>query len=217
MKKYLMALALGIGISAVSIAQSNDPAAKTILDGVSAKFKTYKAVQANFTLSIEDAKGKTQGTKKGTLYYKGSKYRVSIPGGQEIFSDGKTNWTYDKSANEVTISKVDASGNALTPQKLFTNFYDKDFLYKLNGEKKVGAKTLQEIELTPTDKSKPFFKILLTVDKAAKTIVSTKVMQKDGNKFTYAVSNLNGNAAIADSQFVFDKSKYPGVEEVDLR
>ena len=61
MKKYLMALALGIGISAVSIAQSNDPAAKTILDGVSAKFKTYKAVQANFTLSIEDAKGKTQG------------------------------------------------------------------------------------------------------------------------------------------------------------
>lgn len=216
MKKYLMALALGIGISVVGNAQSNDPAAKSILDGVSAKFKTYKAVQANFTLAIEDAKGKTQGTKKGTLYYKGSKYRVSIPG-TEIFSDGKTNWSYDKTANEVTISKTDASGTALTPQKLFTNFYDKDFLYKLNGEKKVGAKTVQEIELTPTDKSKPFFKILLTVDKASKTIVSTKVMQKDGTKLTYAVSNLNGNANIADSQFVFDKSKYPGVEEVDLR
>jgi hypothetical protein len=28
---------------------------KAILDGVSAKFKTYKAVQAGFTLKVEDA------------------------------------------------------------------------------------------------------------------------------------------------------------------
>ncbi len=215
MKKYLMAFALGLGVVTTGFAQTNDPAAKTILDNVSAKYKTYKTVQASFTLSIEDAKGKNQGIKKGTLYYKGSKYRVTLPG-QEIFSDGKTIWTYDKAANEVTISKVDPAGG-LTPQKLFTNFYEKDFLCKLNGEKKSGNKTLQEIELTPTDKSKPFFKVLITVDKAAKSIVNTKVLQKDGNKFYYSVSNLNGNANVSDATFVFDKSKYPGVEEVDLR
>lgn len=210
-----MAFAIGFGISAVCVAQSNDPAAKTVLDGVSAKFKTYKAVQANFTLSNEDAKGKNQGTKKGVVYYKGSKYRVSIPG-TEIFSDGKTVWTYDKAANEVTLSKADGSGG-LSPQKFFTNFYDKDFLYKLNGEKKVGAKTLQEVELTPTDKSKPYFKVFMTVDKASKMVTNTKVLQKDGSKINFAVSNLNGNANVNDAQFVFDKKNYPGVEEVDLR
>ena len=147
---------------------------------------------------------------------KGNKYKVSF-GGQEIFSDGLTVWNYDKSSNEVTINNVDASGTALTPQKLFTNFYDKDFLYLLNGEKKVGAKTMQEIEMTPTDKSKPFHKVYLQVDKAAKTIYSTKVLENGGNRYTYTVANMKTNGALADNQFAFDKKKYPGVEEVDLR
>src|SRR5690349_3321956 len=84
-----------------SLGQS-DPAAKSILDKVSAKFKSYKAVQSGFNLKVEDAKGKIQGSKKGTVYMKGGKYRVSLTG-QEIFCDGKNIWTYDKSSNEVTI------------------------------------------------------------------------------------------------------------------
>lgn len=200
----------------VLMAQKNDPAAKQVLDAVSAKFKTFSSVQAGFTYKVEDAKGKTMSTKSGTVWMKGNKYRVSF-GGQEIFSDGLTVWNYDKSSNEVTINNVDASGTTLTPQKLFTNFYDKDFLYLLNGEKKVGAKTMQEIEMTPTDKSKPFHKVYLQVDKAAKTIYSTKVLENGGNRYTYTVANMKTNGALADNQFAFDKKKYPGVEEVDLR
>ena len=200
----------------VLMAQKNDPAAKQVLDAVSAKFKTFSSVQAGFTYKVEDAKGKTMSTKSGTVWMKGNKYRVSF-GGQEIFSDGLTVWNYDKSSNEVTINNVDASGTTLTPQKLFTNFYDKDFLYLLNGEKKVGAKTMQEIEMTPTDKSKPFHKVYLQVDKAAKTIYSTKVLENGGNRYTYTVDNMKTNVALADNQFAFDKKKYPGVEEVDLR
>lgn len=215
MRTLYMVLALLIS-SSVIIAQSNDPAAKKVLDAVSAKFKTFSSVQAGFSYKVEDAKGKTMSTKTGTVWMKGNKYRVSF-GGQEIFSDGSTVWNYDKSSNEVTINNVDASGTALTPQKLFTNFYDKDFLYLLNGEKKVGAKTLQEIEMTPTDKSKPFHKVYLQVDKTAKTIYSTKVLENGGNRYTYTVSNMKTNGALTDNQFAFDKKKYPGVEEVDLR
>jgi len=200
----------------VVMGQKNDPAAKQVLDAVSAKFKTFSSVQAGFTYKVEDAKGKTMSTKSGTVWMKGNKYKVSF-GGQEIFSDGLTVWNYDKSSNEVTINNVDASGTALTPQKLFTNFYDKDFLYLLNGEKKVGAKTMQEIEMTPTDKSKPFHKVYLQVDKAAKTIYSTKVLENGGNRYTYTVANMKTNGTLADNQFAFDKKKYPGVEEVDLR
>jgi outer membrane lipoprotein carrier protein len=215
MRTLYLVFALLISGSVV-IAQTNDPAAKQVLDAVSAKFKTFSSVQAGFAYKVEDAKGKTMSAKKGTVWMKGNKYRVSF-GGQEIFSDGKTVWNYDKSSNEVTINNVDASGTALTPQKLFTNFYDKDFLYLLNGEKKVGAKTMQEIEMTPTDKSKPFHKVYLQVDKAAKTIYSTKVLENGGNRYTYTVSSMKTNAALADNQFAFDKKKYPGVEEVDLR
>jgi outer membrane lipoprotein carrier protein len=215
MKQFLLAGL--VFISAAALAQtSSDPAAKKILDAVSAKFKTFKAVQANFNLKIEDSKGKVQGQKKGTVYMKGTKYRVSVTG-QEIFCDGNNTWTFDKAANEVTINKFDPNVNTLTPQKLFTNFYDQDFLYKLNGEKKEAGKTLQEIEMTPKDKSKPFFKVYILVDKATQFIYTTKWLDKSGNKYTYIINSLNGKAAIADNTFTFDKAKYPGVEVVDLR
>ena len=200
----------------IGFSQGNDPAAKKVLDAVSKKFQSFKAVQSTFTLQVEDAKGKVQGVKKGTVYMKGPKYRVSITG-QEIFSDGTNVWTYDKGANEVTITQLDASGSGITPQKLFTSFYDKDFLYKLNGEKKVGNKTLQEIEMTPVDKTKAFHKVYLLVDKKSQTIYSTRVLEKNGNRYSYTVNTLNGKAAVSDDLFVFNKNKYPGVEEVDLR
>jgi len=195
---------------------SNDPEAKKILDGVSTKFKTFKTVKATFTYKVESSAGKVLSTKTGTIYMKGTKYRVSF-GGQEIFSDGKNVWTYDKAANEVTITKLDGSGGMVTPQKLFTNFYDKDFLYKLNGESKVGSKTVQEIEMTPTDKSKSFSKVYVLVDKTAKTIYSTKVLENAGNRYSYTVGTMSTNIPVDDKTFVFDKTKYPGVEEIDLR
>jgi len=212
-----ISLLLGLVLTVLTgFSQSNDPAAKKVLDAVSKKFKSYKAVQSNFTLQIEDGNGKVQGSKKGTVFMKGQKYRVNITG-QEIYSDGKDVWTYDKGANEVTITQLDVSGSGITPQKLFTSFYDKDFLYKLNGEKKVGGKVMQEIEMTPVDKTKAFHKVYLLVDKKSQTIYQTKVLEKNGNKYSYTVNSLNGKAAISDDVFTFNKAKYPGVEEVDLR
>lgn len=191
---------------------SSDPEAKKILDGVSAKFKTFKSVQSKFSLKIENSGNKVLGNKTGNVYMKGTRYRVSITG-QEIFCDGSNVWTLDKAAKEVTINKLDPSNNTITPQKLFTQFYDKDFLYKLNGE----SKGIQEIELTPIDKSKPFHKVLVYVNKIAKTISSTKVFENAGNRYTYTVSGMNTSTNVNDAMFLFDQKKYPGVELVDLR
>ncbi|HZH97120.1 MAG TPA: outer membrane lipoprotein carrier protein LolA [Flavisolibacter sp.] len=195
---------------------SNDPEAKKILDAVSTKFKSYNAPQATFTYKIENAQGKALSTKKGTVIMKGSKYRVSIPG-MEIFSDGRVNWNYDKSANEVTMKDVDAASGEITPQKLFTNFYDKDFLYKLNGEKKEAGKTLQEIELTPTNKSRPYHKVYIWIDKATKTFYSARILEKTGNRYSYTINTFKPTSASSDATFAFDKKRYPGVEVVDLR
>jgi len=222
MKKLLSAIIfLGLLDSLSVMAQpkdmgKNDADAKKILDGVSSKFKSFKTVTASFNLKIENAAGKVQGSKKGTVSMKGNKYRISVTG-QEIFFDGSNIWTYDKPGNEVQITKFDESANMITPQKLFTNFYDKDFLYKLNGETRVGNKTIQEIELTPIDKSKPFFKVLVNIDKNLKMITSTKVFEKNGNRYAYSVSSMKTNSPIPDALFVFDTKKYPNVELVDLR
>ena len=218
-KKLLSLIFILSGFTSFSQSNSlgkSDPDAKKILDNVSAKFQTYKSVEAHFTLNIENSAGKTLGTKSGVVSMKNSKYRISVSG-QEIYSDGMNIWTYDKSANEVQITKFDASTSTITPQKMFTNFYDKDFLYKLNGESKEGNKTLQEIELTPVDKTKAFFKVLVEVDKRTNSIVSTKVFQKTGDRYIYSITSMKTNTNLPDGLFVFNPADHPKVEVIDLR
>ena len=216
--KFFSTLLLGClcftAVQAQKSATKNDPDAKKLLDAISAKFKTYKSVQSNFILKIENAAGKNLGTKAGKVFMKGSKYRISFPG-QEVYSDGSNVWTHDVPSKEVTITKLDAGSSSITPQKLFTNFYNKDFYYKMNDAEKVGAVMMKVIELTPTDKTKPFHKVLLYVSN--NTIISTKIFEKTGNRYTYSTSSLKPNLPIAETTFVFDAKKNPGVEVVDLR
>jgi hypothetical protein len=79
----------------------------------------------------------------------------------------------------------------------------------------MGTKTMQEVELTPIDKTKPFHKVLLYVSSA--TINTTKIFEKTGNRYTYSVNSMATNGVIPDATFTFDTKKYPGVEVVDLR
>lgn len=195
---------------------TSDPEAKKILDAVSTRFKTFPSPQASFTYQVENAQGKALSTKKGTVVMKGSKFKVSMDG-MEIFSDGKTVWNYDKSANEVTVNNLNEGGSAMTPQKIFTNFYDRDFFYKLNGNKTTAGKTVQEIELTPTDKTRPYYKVYVWVDKASNNIYSARFLEKSGGRYSYTVNSLKPSSSVTDTEFVFNKSKYPGVEVVDLR
>jgi outer membrane lipoprotein carrier protein len=195
----------------------SDPDAKKVLDAFSTKLKSYHAVQSSFTLKVMDSKGKLQGSKSGTIFVKGNKYHINIPGGQDIYCDGQNVWTYDKGSNETTITKSDPSAQTLSPDKFFTNFYDKDFLYKLNGERKMGARTVQEVELTPVDKTKPFYKVLVYIDKATHTLASVQWFDKTGNRFSLDITKLNGNAPLTDEQLAYNKAKHPGAEEVDLR
>lgn len=220
--RRLLILSAAMMLTLSSLAQApkgmgkSDPEAKKVLDAVSAKFKTFKAIKAAFALKIENAAGKVQGVKAGTVLMKGVKYRVSITG-QEIFCDGATIWTYDVGAKEVQVSALDNSSGSITPQKLFTNFYDKDFLFVLGQDLKKGGKTYKVVELTPIDKTKSFFKVVLEVDKATSVIMSTRVYEKNGNRYLYAINSINTNATVADESFSFNPKKYPGVEVIDLR
>lgn len=200
----------------ISFAQQRDPKAKAILDQVSAKFKTYKTVTANFGYQILNSAGKVMANKSGVVKMKGEKYAINL-GGNKIISDGTTIWNYDPAAKEVNVNSVSSKESTITPQKLFTDFYNQDFMYILGKDDKVGGKVVNKILLQPIDKNKPFSRVYLAVDKVTKNIVSTMVVEKTGNRYVYSVSNFKPNATIADGEFIFEKEKYPGVEVVDLR
>lgn len=215
MKKLYVSVCLLLA-AVSSFAQQRDPKAKAILDEVSAKFKTYQTVAANFAYSIQNAQGKVLSKKTGIVNMKGQKFNISF-GDNKIISDGSTVWSYDPSAKEVTVNNANKSESTITPQKLFTDFYNKDFMYVMGNESKVNGKPASVIIMQPIDKNKPFSRLYVAVDKATKTIVSTTVVEKGGNRYVYMVNKLKPNSPMSDDQFTFDKAKYPGVEVVDLR
>ena len=214
--KKLLFTGVGLLLAVLSFAQQRDPKARALLDEVSTKFKSYQSVMANFAYEITNGGGKVLSKKTGTLQMKGNKYAINI-GSNKIISDGTTVWNYDPTAKEVTVNSADASESTITPQKLFTDFYNKDFMYAMQKDGTVAGKAVNKVVLQPIDKSKPLSLVYLAIDKASKNIVSATVVEKSGNRYVYNVSNFKTNVAAPDANFTFDKTKYPGVEVVDLR
>ncbi len=213
MKKLIALFLLLSGISAYAQTQT-DKKADEILKPLITKYKGYSTIQADFTCKIESPQ-KTVDSFKGSVASKGNKYKLNISN-QEVYSDGKTVWTYLKEANEVQVNDVNTKEDAITPSNIFT-VYEKGFMYKFVDEKAEAGKTIQTIELVPVDKAKKFFKARLKINKTDKSLVSIKIDNKDGSHMTYIIDKLVPNTPLADGVFVFNKAAHPKVEEVDLR
>jgi outer membrane lipoprotein-sorting protein len=191
-----------------------DAKAKVVLDNMTKKVKSLKTLKANFELKITG--GKVKDTKKGNISVKGEKYHVEL-GGQEIICDNKTIWTYNKDAKEVQVNSFNASEQSMSPAKLLTNSYEKDYKYTYKGEKKEKGKTLDLIELTPNDNNSKASKVELMVDKATSMVSSGTIWEKNGNKIEYSISEFKPDANIPDTYFAWDSKAHAGVEVVDLR
>lgn len=210
-KKITLIALLSVGILGTTTAQ-NDPKAKTILDELSAKTKAYTSIKAEFTFTIEK-KDKSKDVQNGKIMTKGSKYKLDIPG-HEIYCDGKTLWDYIKEANEVQIKDaVGEKDDGITPSTIFT-MYEKGFKYKFESE----SATQQIIALYPENPDKKkYHTVKLYVDKAKKQITMVKMLMKDGSTHTYEIKKFETNAAIPDTDFVFNTKAHPGVSVEDLR
>ena len=194
----------------------HDPKAKSILDEVSKKTKTYNAMLVNFTYTMENKKENISDSQSGELLLSGEKYRLKIAG-QIIYSDGKTMWTYIDEAQEVQINEQEESEGMISPTNIFT-IYEKGFKYQFHKEEQVDGKTTQVINLYPDKpKEKSFHTIRLYVDKAKKQLFKVKIFGREGDDYLYKIDKLQLNPAVKDSDFSFDTAAHPKVEVIDLR
>lgn len=205
-----------IVLQSVLFAQKNGQA-KKILDRVSEKYQTYKTAEVLFSYVAKDRNNKSLGVSNGTLLLDlpGSRYRVSMEG-QDIISDGKTQWHVMKDIDEVQVSDVAEDSGLLTPANVFS-FYKTGYQYSLQPDEKDLGKSLYVIRLDPQDKRKPVNFIKLRVDKTSSLIHDVTVYDKNGGNYRYSIKKLDTDRPIQSSAFVFDKSKYAGMEIVDLR
>jgi len=207
MKKIVLFFVFAIGLVTMSFAQEGN--AKSILDKVSNKLKNNTGISANFSYTTKDKKNVTRGSKKGVIFIKGQKYYLK-QGSTEIYSDGAKSWNYNGD-KEVTVSDLDEDNKAFTPQKFLSNFYDKDFNYDLISS----TGSFYQIALTPVDKRKNFKQVTVYVDKSKDLVTKAQITDKADNTTEFTLSNINTNANIPDSKFIFDTKAHPGVEVIN--
>lgn len=201
MKKIKQLLVLVLMIVSTGIyAQS----ARQTLDKATAIINNKGGVMAHFTMSRTGMPGRTS----GVVYIKGNKFTAQT-GQMSVWFDGKTQWSYMKSTNEVNVS------NPTTTQKAAMNPLSLVNLYKSGynlAQSKSGTNKI--VHLTSTNGRHSITEMYITV--TGSNLVKTIKMKQSGKWTTINVSNIR-TARLNDATFTFNKRKYPTAEIVDLR
>ena len=189
---------------------AQDQKAKSILDQLSDKTKSYTSIEAKFTNTFSSTVTDINESQSGTLYLKDDAYRLEMEA-QTIICDGETNWIYLADDQEVNITEIDDDENELNPSKIFT-IYENGYKYKFVKE---DGKNYH-IDLFP-EESGPFTKVELFINKSKMQISSFTMIDKQGSHYKYVIDSFVTNKEMKNDFFVFKTADYPNVDVIDLR
>jgi outer membrane lipoprotein-sorting protein len=204
--KYLFLLPLFLLVGSVASAQ--DKKAKTLLDEVTAKIKSYDNISIDFKYTLNNSKENINKESKGSVVLDGNKYVLNFMGITKIF-DGKKSYTIVPEDEEITISSVDDKDDkAITPSKMLT-FFNSGYKYAWDILQDVKGRKIQYIKLLPTNTKDQRKEILLGIDSQTKIIYNVIEIGKNGTKTTLTVNSFKTNQPLSKNQFTFVASKYP--------
>lgn len=218
--KHLLLAGLALFATGNLFAQGpkeDDPKSKAIVDKLIAKNKTWTSFDADFSSRLVNTSSKLDVKQEGNIKVKSRKFRLTLAD-NTVINDGTVLWTYSKKSNEVSMSDPKEMDEQMDPANLF-NVYAQGFKSQFIEEKTDASGVLvQLIKLYPLEPAKKaYHTVIIGVDKNKVEPRSVEMHYKDGNVVTYNLKKFTPNAELVDALFVFDKSKYPGVEVNDLR
>ena len=202
MKKIIFIFALLLSFNAV--AQDD---AKTLLDEVSNKVKSYDNISIDFKYMLHNASENIKQETRGDVIMQGEKFKLNILGITRIF-DGKTLYSISPEDEEVTISSENLDDeNNITPSKMLS-FYEDGYSYKMDIVQNVKGRKIQYVKLTPIDSDSEIKLVLLGIDAQTKHIYNLIETGNNGTKTTLTVNSFKTNEPLSKTLFTFDESKY---------
>ena len=125
----LLTIISAIFLSVLTLSAQDSQKAKTLLNEVSSKVKSYDNIVLDFKYSLENTAENIRQDTRGDASLKGEKYLLNLMGTTQMF-DGKMIYTIIPEDEEINISKyVAEDDNAITPSKMMT-FYKEGYTYK---------------------------------------------------------------------------------------
>lgn len=211
---FFLFLLIGCLLSNV---QAQESKAKEVLDKASVAFAEAGNMSIAFSLQIKDGEQGINESFVGTMNIKGAKFHIDTPD-METWFDGKTQTVLQKEWEEVNISEAtDEQTQSLNPITLF-NLYKDGSKCKYLGEKTdIKGRKVKEIELTPRDKSNEIEKLVVQISDVSKLPFKLHLYYKNKLENIIHIDTYTTNDRLQDSLFVFDASKYPNAEIIDLR
>ena len=164
MKKLIL---LAIAFLSLSSLYAQD--AKSLLNDVSAKARSYDNIQISFKYNLNNAKENVNQDARGDVTLSGDHYVLNMLGTTRLF-DGKKIYSIVPEDEEVTISEYNAQEDKeITPSKMLT-FYEKGYTYKMDIVQNVKGRKVQFVKLIPIDSKAEIKDILLGIDVQTKHI-----------------------------------------------
>lgn len=203
MKKNILIFALMM-LTAVSSSAQTSQQAKNVLDKAAAVVGRKGGASASFSLNNPKT-----GTVNGTIAIKGSKFHVTTPQAI-VWYNGKTQWTYMKQTEEVSITNPTQAQQAAMNPYQFITMYKKGYDLSMTTS---GSNYL--VHLTAQNKQRGVPEMYILVN--SKTYIPQQVKMKQKDVWTTVnISNFQPKNQ-ADNIFVFQSKDYPKAEVVDLR
>ncbi|PNQ72780.1 hypothetical protein C1T31_09725 [Hanstruepera neustonica] len=190
-----------------SLAFSQDNEAKSLLNKVSEKVKSYDNISIDFKYVLQNLSENVKQETRGDVIIQGDKYKLNILGVTRIF-DGKTLYSISPEDEEVTISKDNSEDeNSITPSKMLS-FYERGYTYKMDITQNIQGRKIQYVKLTPIDTDSEIKNILLGIDANTNHIYNLIETGKNGTQTTLTVNSFKTNEPLSKTLFTFDESKY---------
>lgn len=181
--------------------------AKSLLNEVSKKVKSYENIQIDFKYNLSNTKEKVNQDTRGDVTLSGNKYVLNMMGTTRLF-DGNKIYTIVPEDEEVSISKYNAQDDKeITPSKLLT-FYENGYVSKMDIVQNVKGRRIQFVKLTPIDSKAEIKNILLGIDIQTNHIYKLIQTDDQGTKYTLTVNSFKTNQPLSKTLFTFDEAKY---------
>ena len=199
-RNILFALAFMLSVNAFSQSSAD---AKKVLDKAAAVVGRRGGAAANFSIT-----GGEVGRTSGSIIIKGNKFKAITPE-TTIWFDGKTQWAYMKSTNEVNVSTPsEAKRLSMNPYAFITMYKNG---YHMSMKTTAAAYIVHLQAIHPARSMQEFY---VTI---SKTFYPQQIKMLQGKKWvTINISSFHA-ASHPNSYFRFRHSDAPSAEVVDLR
>jgi len=150
---------------------------------------------------------------EGSVVLKGDRFMLALPE-NNVWSDGKTVWSYLPDINEVTITENDPDDDSFMskPSLLFT-------MYKDGYKVRLIEQTPKEwiIDLYPEDISGDMIRMRLKIGKTDYSLQNAEYKTKEGITVTLDTQKYDLLFKPAADFFTFKPADHNGVEVIDMR